>query len=82
VHGHYRTREEVEEQKTKDPIRHFFERLSARGLIDQQGLQEMDARVRQVVEDAIQFADASPEPSPEALYEDVYSVPYGPFKQR
>ncbi len=82
VHGHYRTREEVEEQKTKDPIRHFFERLQARQILDDQGLKDIDARVRQVVEDAIQFADASPEPAPETLYEDVYSMPYGPFRTR
>jgi pyruvate dehydrogenase E1 component alpha subunit len=81
VHGHYRTREEVEEQKTKDPIRHFFERLSGKGLIDQQGLKGMDARIHQVVEEAIQFADQSPEPSAESLYEDVYSMPYGPFRR-
>ncbi len=38
VHGHYRTREEVEEQKTKDPVRTYFERLAAKGLIDASGL--------------------------------------------
>jgi pyruvate dehydrogenase E1 component alpha subunit len=82
VHGHYRTREEVEEQKKRDPIRHFFERLAAWKILDDQGLKDLDARVRQVVEDAIQFADASPEPAPEALYEDVYSMPYGAFRIR
>ena len=79
VHGHYRTKQEVEEQKLRDPIRHFFEHLSAGDTIDQKGLEEMDARVRKVVEDAIAFADASPQPPAEALYEDVYSDPYGPY---
>jgi len=81
VHGHYRTKQEVEEQKLRDPIRHFFERLTAQGVIDQHGFEEMDARVRQVVEDAIAFAEASPQPRPEALYEDVYAVPYGPYRR-
>jgi pyruvate dehydrogenase E1 component alpha subunit len=81
VHGYYRTKQEVEEQKLRDPIRHFFERLTAQGVIDQQGLEEMDARVRQVIEDAIAFAEASPQPRPEALYEDVYAVPYGPYRR-
>lgn len=80
VHGHYRTREEVEEQKRLDPIRRFYERLSEHGIIDQKGFEEIDASVRQQVNEAIDFADQSPEPSPDALYEDVYSVPYGPFK--
>jgi len=81
VHGHYRTKQEVEEQKLRDPIRHFFERLTAQGVVDQQGFEEMDARVRQVVDDAIAFAEASPQPRPEALYEDVYAVPYGPYRR-
>jgi pyruvate dehydrogenase E1 component alpha subunit len=79
VHGHYRTKQEVEEQKLRDPIRHFFEQVSAQGVIDQQGFEEMDGKVRQVVEDAIAFADNSPQPRPESLYEDVYSEPYGPY---
>lgn len=79
VHGHYRTREEVEEQKLQDPIRCFFERLAGAGVIDQAGLDDMDREARQVVDDAVAFADASPEPSPDALYEDVYSMPYGPY---
>ncbi len=79
VHGHYRTKQEVEEQKQRDPIRHFFERLVAQGAIDQQAFEAMDARVRQTVEDAITFADESPQPSPEALYENVYADPYGPY---
>jgi pyruvate dehydrogenase E1 component alpha subunit len=79
VHGHYRTKQEVEEQKLRDPIRHFFEQLAGQGAIDQKGLEEMDGKARQMIEDAIAFADASPEPSPDALFEDVYSEPYGPY---
>src|SRR5512135_381422 len=40
VHGHYRTREEVEEQKLRDPIRHFFEQLAGAGLMDQKRFEE------------------------------------------
>src|SRR5450756_1527192 len=32
VHGHYRTKEEVEEQKLKDPVRRYFQHLSSQGL--------------------------------------------------
>jgi pyruvate dehydrogenase E1 component alpha subunit len=79
VHGHYRTREEVEEQKLRDPIRHFVEQLTGAGLIDQKRLEEMDREMRQVVDEAVAFADASPQPAPDALYQDVYSMPYGPY---
>ena len=79
VHGHYRTREEVEEQKLRDPIRHYFERLAGEGLLDQQKLEAMDREVRQIVDEAVRFADESPAPSPDELYQDVYSMPYGPY---
>jgi pyruvate dehydrogenase E1 component alpha subunit len=79
VHGHYRTKEEVEEQKLRDPVRTFFTQLAAQGIVDQAAFERMDAEVRGVVDDAVAFADASPEPPDGALYEDVYSQPYGPY---
>jgi pyruvate dehydrogenase E1 component alpha subunit len=79
VHGHYRTKEEVESQKQQDPIRTFFEHLKQAGIADQGMLEDLDRQAREVTEKAIQFADASPEPSPDELYEDVYAEPYGPF---
>jgi pyruvate dehydrogenase E1 component alpha subunit len=79
VHGHYRTKEEVQEQKEQDPIRSYAGILTGRGIIDQAALNALDRKAREVTDQAIQFADASPEPSPEALFEDVYSMPYGPF---
>lgn len=79
VHGHYRTKEEVEGQKLKDPIKHHFKRLSEQGVLDQADFERIDAAVRAVVDEAAAFADASPEPPASALYEDVYSQPYGPY---
>jgi pyruvate dehydrogenase E1 component alpha subunit len=79
VHGHYRTKEEVEEQKLKDPVRRYFDKLAGAGVIDQAGLERLDAEVRKIVDAAVEFAEASPEPSPEALYQDVYADPYGPY---
>jgi pyruvate dehydrogenase E1 component alpha subunit len=79
VHGHYRTREEVDGQKLKDPVRTYFEHLAETGLIDPAGLERMDADVRTIVDAAIAFAEASPEPPDSALFEDVYSEPYGPY---
>ncbi|MCX6543058.1 MAG: pyruvate dehydrogenase (acetyl-transferring) E1 component subunit alpha [Acidobacteria bacterium] len=81
VHGHYRTKEEVEEQKLQDPIKAYFGRLLAAGLIDQNGLLELDREARETVERAIRFAEASPEPSADDLYADVYAEPYGPFRK-
>ena len=79
VHGHYRTKEEVEEQKLKDPIRRYFEVLKEAGQLDQAGFEQMDAEIRAIVDRAVEFADNSPEPPAEALFEDVYAEPYGPY---
>ena len=75
VHGHYRTKEEVEEQKQKDPIRQLLRAPDGRGPAStRRGSSEMDAEVaRRSSTRRSQFADASPEPSADALYEDVYS---------
>jgi len=73
VHGVYRTKEEVEEAKKKDPIRIFIDLLKEHDLLTDEELNEMDAKVQAEVEDAAEFADRSPEPPPEELYEDVYA---------
>jgi pyruvate dehydrogenase E1 component alpha subunit len=73
VHGVYRTKEEVEEHKGQDPIRRFIEQIKDAGLLTEDDLQEIDARVHTEVDDAAEFADASPEPGPEALYRNVYA---------
>jgi len=73
IHGHYRTKEELEEQKKKDPIRRLERRLAAEGLMGEDDIKEMDRDVLAEVEEAAQFADESPDPGPEALYTDVYA---------
>jgi len=73
VHGVYRTKEEVEQHKEKDPIRRFIDQIKEVGLLTEEELQEVDARVHREVDDAAEFADAAPEPGPEALYRNVYA---------
>jgi pyruvate dehydrogenase E1 component alpha subunit len=73
VHGVYRTKEEVEEHKVKDPIRAFIDRLKDADMLTDDELKAIDGRVRAQVDDAAEFAESSPEPSPEALYENVYA---------
>ncbi|HEY9504328.1 MAG TPA: pyruvate dehydrogenase (acetyl-transferring) E1 component subunit alpha [Gemmatimonadales bacterium] len=72
IHGHYRTKEEVEDQRKRDPIAVWSQRLVAEGLIDETGVKAMDKEVIREVEDAYQFADEAPDPEPEELYRDVY----------
>ncbi len=73
IHGHYRTREEVEEHRKRDPITVWAKRLADDGVLDDEGVKALDADVITEVEDAYRFADAAPDPAPEALWADVYA---------
>jgi pyruvate dehydrogenase E1 component alpha subunit len=73
IHGHYRTREEVEDQRKRDPIAVWSQRLIEEGIMDQAGVKTLDKAIVDEVEDAYKFADEAPEPAAEELYSDVYS---------
>jgi pyruvate dehydrogenase E1 component alpha subunit len=74
VSGTYRSKEEVESRTQKDdPIRILRDRLMEAGLLDQEALEEIDREVRAEVDEAAEFADDSPVPAAEMLYQDVYS---------
>ena len=62
IHGHYRTKEEVEDQRKRDPIAVWSQRLIAEGLMDDAAVKALDEEVKAEVEDAYQFADEAPEP--------------------
>jgi len=70
----YRTREEVQEMREKrDPIEQFGQKLISRGTVTADDLKAIDKEIRQVVNNAAEFATESPEPAPEDLYTDVYA---------
>jgi pyruvate dehydrogenase E1 component alpha subunit len=73
VHGVYRTKDEVDEAKQKDPIRIFIDRLKEADMLTDEELNAIDKRVVEEVQDSLDFSDASPEPGPEELYLDVYA---------
>ena len=73
IHGHYRTKEEVEDQRKRDPISVWSQRLIAEGLTDEASVKALDKEIVREVEDAYQFADEAPDPEPEELYRDVYA---------
>jgi pyruvate dehydrogenase E1 component alpha subunit len=72
IHGHYRTKEEVEDQRKRDPIAVWSQRLIIEEMIDEAGVKAIDKEVIREVEEAYQFADQAPEPEPEELWRDVY----------
>jgi pyruvate dehydrogenase E1 component alpha subunit len=72
IHGHYRTKEELEEQKVRDPIESFRGRLKGEGLLDDVDYDRMEAEIAEEIEDSLKFSDESPDPDPGELYTDVY----------
>jgi pyruvate dehydrogenase E1 component alpha subunit len=72
IHGHYRTKEEVEQQKLRDPLITFRKRLADQKLLTDEQWQAMEADVLAEVEDSVRFADESPDPDPAELMTHVY----------
>ncbi len=68
----YRTKEEVEEWRQRDPLKVFRERLLAEDAGDDEYLAALDERVERRVMEAVEFADNSPEPPLESLYDHLY----------
>lgn len=77
AHGTYRSREEVEEYRRRDPIQVLADRMKAGRSLTDEELAALDREVQDVVDDAAGFAEASPDPEPEALFTDVYAPPAG-----
>ncbi len=73
AHGTYRTKDEVEEYRRRDPIKVLAERMRAGGALDDAGWQALDAEVKAEVDDAYEFAERSPDPDPAELFTDVYA---------
>jgi pyruvate dehydrogenase E1 component alpha subunit len=68
----YRTRDEVDAVREKrDPIEHVKRLLLDGSHVDEDALKKIDQGIKAVVSEAAEFAQNSPEPSPDALFEDV-----------
>ncbi len=77
--GKYRTKEELERKKNDDPILRLKGYLLERKLSDNESLDKIDDEVKQEVNEAVDFAEKSPYPPLESIYEDVYSQKDYPF---
>ena len=68
----YRTKEEVEREKLRDPITLFREKMLAADVLSEADVKAIEKDVNDRVDEAVAFADASPEPPGEALFTDIY----------
>ncbi|MBP8675248.1 MAG: thiamine pyrophosphate-dependent dehydrogenase E1 component subunit alpha [Acetomicrobium sp.] len=70
----YRSKEEVEEIfKKRDPISRFEKQVLNEGLLSQKKLDDIKLEAQEVIDNALAFAKASPEPDPSELLSDVYA---------
>lgn len=69
----YRSREEVEQAKSRDPILTFKQYLLENGVIDQASLEAMEKAVQQEVDEATEYAEKAPYPEPESTLKHVYA---------
>jgi TPP-dependent pyruvate/acetoin dehydrogenase alpha subunit len=79
-HGHsehdkafYRTDEELAMWKSRDPIPVFTTYLKGLHVLSDEKLQDIEARVRSAIDDAVEFAASSPDPRPEDATTDLYA---------
>ncbi len=71
VSGTYRTKAELEEWQQRDPIVLLRMQMQEKGELTEDALKKLDDEIKAQVQDAIDFAEKSPEPPAEALFEDV-----------
>ena len=69
----YRSKQEIEEyRRTKDPIQVFQQQLVTEGVLDEATIEQIDTAARAESENAADFAEASPYPTPADIQTDVY----------
>lgn len=68
----YRTKDEVEKWRDDDPIGILERHLFAEKVATKEELEQIDNEVDKVIDAAVEFADNSPFPAPEALFENIY----------
>ncbi len=74
----YRTKEELDKAKERDPIVIFETVLKERGWIDVETLEAMHDEAKKEIEEAIAFAEEAPEPELKEVYTDITIDPFIP----
>lgn len=69
----YRSKEDVAAWKKRDPIELFANQLREAGILEPNEQEQLDQKVIARIDEAVEFAEASPEPAVSSLYDDVYA---------
>jgi pyruvate dehydrogenase E1 component alpha subunit len=75
----YRSKEEVEEYKAKDPIESVKETILRKKYANEAWVEEINEKVKAIVDESVRFAEESPLPEAQELYTDVYAQGDYPF---
>ena len=75
----YRTKEEVDTFKAKDPVEIVLKTIREKKYATDQQIEEINARVKNTVEESVKFAEESPYPDPSELFKDVYTQKDYPY---
>lgn len=75
----YRTKDEVEEYKSKDPIQQIRAHILEHNLASEEELKEIDVRCEEAVVASVKFAEESPWPNDDEVLKDVYVDQNYPF---
>jgi pyruvate dehydrogenase E1 component alpha subunit len=75
----YRTKDEVEEYKEKDPIEHVLKVIMDEKYATEQEIDAINQKVKEIVEDSVTFAENSPWPNDDEVFKDIYTDTNYPF---
>ncbi|MEM9023169.1 MAG: pyruvate dehydrogenase (acetyl-transferring) E1 component subunit alpha [Bacteroidota bacterium] len=75
----YRTKDEVDEYKAQDPINQVLDTIKKKKYATEAEIDAIKARVKELVDESVTFAEESPMPDAEELYKDVYVQEDYPF---
>jgi pyruvate dehydrogenase E1 component alpha subunit len=68
----YRKQEEVKKWQEEDPIGIYRRYLVEHDIVNEEELDGLEKNVEREVQEAIEFAESSPEPAPDTLFENIY----------
>ena len=75
----YRTKDEVEEYKQRDPIEQVRQTILKNKFASEDELGEIESKIKNIVAGCVKFAEESPYPAPEQAFVDIYAQTDYPF---
>ncbi len=72
IHSHYRTKDEVDDHRKRDPITNLSALIQERGVLSETEVKALDKEVTAEIKAAMEAALESPEPNPDDVYDFVY----------